>query len=119
MSDFTGIKLTGVEGLRNKLRVLLPATRAAVREAVATSALLLESDAKALAPVDTGRLRSSIHTEISSDGLSAVVETGVDYSYFLEFGTRYIAARPFFGPAYEKNRLPFIARLKAAGLSIK
>lgn len=118
-SDFIGVKLEGVQGFLNKARALVPSTRAAVRQAVAETALLLETDAKQFAPVDTGRLRASIHTEVSSDGLSATVEAGVDYAVFLEFGTRYIQPRPFLGPAYEKNRLPFIARLKAAGLSIK
>ena len=62
-----------MQSLQNKLRALVPATRAAVRQAVATAALLTESDAKRLAPVDTGRLRSAIHAELSSNGLRATV----------------------------------------------
>lgn len=118
-NSFPGIELRGVQSLQNKLRALVPATRAAVRQAVATAALLTESDAKRLAPVDTGRLRSAIHTELSSNGLRATVVAETNYALFVETGTRYQRAQPFLGPAFEKNRAAFLARLKVAGLNIK
>lgn len=119
MSDFASIEVRGVDDLREKLRTLLATTRQAVRDAVATATLLTESDAKVLAPVDTGRLRSAIHSTLSEDGLRGVVVAGTEYAVWVEFGRRGQRAQPFLSPAYEKNRLPFLARLKAAGLSIK
>ena len=117
-SNGVTLSLQGASGLLNKLRLLVPATRAAVRGAVAETALLIESDAKRFAPVDTGRLRSSIHADLAGNGLSATVGTNVSYALFIEFGTRRARAQPFLFPAFEKNRLRFLARLKAAGLSI-
>jgi len=57
--------------------------------------------AKRLAPVDTGRLRSSIANELGRDskGLVARVGTNVEYAPYLELGTRRMSARPFLRPA--------------------
>lgn len=115
----TSISLKGLPSVLNKVRLLVPQTRAAVREAVATTALLVESDAKQLAPVATGRLRSSIHAVIAPNGLSATVSTNVVYALHIEFGTRYQKAQPFLRPAFEKNKGAFLANLKKAGLSVK
>jgi HK97 gp10 family phage protein len=64
-----------------------------------------------LAPVDTGFLRSHIRQRISDDGLA--YEIGVReedfegagkpfYPVYLEFGTRFMHARPFIFPARDK-----------------
>jgi phage gpG-like protein len=46
----------------------------------------VESDAKALAPVDTGALRASISSEISGD--TARIGSNLDYSLYVEEGHR-------------------------------
>ena len=51
---------------------------------------------------DTGRLVSSIAT--SRVGQSIRVGSGVVYSKFLEFGTRFMAARPWLQPSIDKTR---------------
>lgn len=112
MASSVSVQLQGKQGLLNKLKLLVPKVREGAKQAVAETALLIESDAKQLAPVDTGRLRSSIHAEIAPDGLSATVSDGVTYGIFIELGTRRQKAQPFLGPAYEMNRLAFIANLK-------
>ncbi|GAB2959000.1 hypothetical protein GCM10027048_27740 [Hymenobacter coalescens] len=118
MANNVSVAVQGVPGLLNKVRLLIPKTREAVRTAVAQTALQVESDAKGFAPVDTGRLRSSIKADISASGLSATVSTNVSYAVFQEFGSRYQAAQPFLGPAFEKNRQAFLNNLKAAGLKL-
>jgi HK97 gp10 family phage protein len=112
VANSVSIQLKGVEGLLNRAKLLVPRIKAGVQQTVAETALLIETDAKLFAPVDTGRLRASIHAEIAPNGLSATVEAGVDYAVFLEFGTRRQRAQPFLFPAYEKNRLAFVAALK-------
>lgn len=112
MGSSVSIELKGADSLLGKLKALVPKVREGTRLTVAQTALLIETDAKLFAPVDTGRLRASIHAEIAPDGLSATVSDGVDYGVFVEFGTRFQRAQPFLHPAYEKNRLAFVANLK-------
>ncbi len=68
-----------------------------LKEGVMGYAYLVERGSKIFAPVDTGRLRSSIGTSfgILSGGLSAYVAPNVDYAYFVHQGTRNMRGRPF------------------------
>ena len=64
--------------------------------------LFVEGEAKLLAPVDTGNLRSSMsHT---SDDEKATIGTNVEYAIFLEKGTSRQKAQPFLTPAAENNK---------------
>ncbi len=66
----------------------------------------IERDAKKQCPVDTGRLRGSITTNIIST-YSGEVGTNVEYAEYVEYGTRYQSAQPYFEPAVEKNEDKF------------
>ena len=56
-----------------------------------------EGYAKALCPVDTGRLRNSItHTQ---DSKYAYVGTNVEYGKYVELGTHKMKAKPYLKPA--------------------
>lgn len=114
MANKLSIKLEGAPGLLNKIKLAVPRIRQNVREEVATTALLIESSAKELSPVDTGLNRASIHAEFSNDGLGAEVVAPTEYAIFLEVGTRYMTARPFMGPAFELHRGRFLERMKQA-----
>lgn len=67
----------------------------------------IEADAKALAPVDTGALRSSISTTITGDGrggaMTAEIGPTVEYGVFQEYGTSTQSGTPFMGPAYDRR----------------
>lgn len=56
-------------------------------------------------PVDTGRLRASIHTTISiqSRAVTATVSTPVHYAPYVELGTRRMRAKPYLVPALERE----------------
>ena len=71
------------------------------RSLVQASAAMVERGAKGKAPVDTGALRSSIHTQLGDGGMSASIAPGVHYAVYLEYGTRRMAAQPFMGPAFQ------------------
>lgn len=72
---------------------------------------MAESFAKALCPVDTGRLRNSItHQQISSD--TEVVGSNVEYAPYVELGTSKMGARPFIRPAAENHSAEYTAVLK-------
>ena len=64
------------------------------------AALTLEENAKLNCPVDTGRLRASITTEVGN--LEAEVGTNVEYAPSVEFGTSKQSAQPFMRPALDK-----------------
>lgn len=89
-------------------------------EAVVKFGLRVLRRAKRLAPVDTGRLRSSIHIVdntgvlVPPDGDSTVLKepteegavrigTNVRYAPYIEFGTRHMAAQPFLRPALDEE----------------
>ena len=60
----------------------------------------VEALAKQLVPVRTGFLRSSIYAYIN--GWVATVGASAPYASFVEFGTRYMQARPYLYPAIQQ-----------------
>lgn len=66
----------------------------------------IERDAKKSCPVDTGRLRGSITTNIIST-YSGEVGTNVEYADYVNSGTRYQEAQPYFDSAVKKNEDKF------------
>lgn len=101
----------GVSVVFNGLPKLRGQLRSRASAIVRATALSIETDAKARAPVDTGALRGSIHTEVVTD-LSAIVGPSVDYGDYVEYGTSRMAAQPFMTPAAEAARPRFIAAMK-------
>lgn len=81
------VEIKGVRQTVGKLNRLNVVAKQRVREQVAKSALAIERKAKREAPVDTGRLRSSIQSQFYSGGLSAEVGPSVHYGPYVEFGT--------------------------------
>lgn len=79
---------------------------------------LIEQTAKIYCPVDTGRLRDSIHTTIDESGKTVVgtVSTDVEYAPYQEFGTYKMAAHPFLRPAYDESK-PVIRELFRSNLA--
>ena len=53
----------------------------------------IEKEAKAITPVDTGRLKRSIAADVQ--GLEANIGTDVEYAHFVHDGTYKMPARPF------------------------
>lgn len=72
-------------------------------------------DMRAIVPVRTGDLRSTIRTdpatdesvEIHAGGMpGAVTGQEVDYPVYVELGTRYMSAQPFMKPSLYRERHP-------------
>lgn len=95
---------------RNDFPGIAEALPQAVGQAVHEIAFQIEADAKGLAPVDTGFLRSSIQTSVI-DAFTAEVAVGAHYAAYVEFGTSRMAARPYLTPAVERNRPRLIEAL--------
>ena len=74
---------------------------------------LIQARAKQNAPVRTGQLRDSITSLVEAD--SAFVGSDLDYAPFVEYGTRYMMARPFLSDAVEQSQEGIDRFLKAYG----
>lgn len=88
------------------LEELLTGPEGPVAELLARKGARGEAGAKRRAPVDTGRLRSSITHRLGrdSEGLFVDVGTDVEYARFVELGTSKTAAQPFLLPALDDMR---------------
>lgn len=93
MADIT-ITVTGFDEIGNALNESDQALNDGVNEALQELANDIEDKTTALCPVDTGALQDSIDVQVSGDTLTAVA--GEDYATFVDEGTRFMDAQPFF-----------------------
>lgn len=86
-------------------------------ESVSTSSLDGISE-RSIASRTYGQLHTNIKVENKRKGKSkgsrgAAITTGDSFwGFFLEFGTRYIPAKPWFEPAFRKNNVRMLEELK-------
>lgn len=132
------IELKGVEKAIRKLKFYETEKIGSVKKIVAETGHRIEAQAKVLAPVKHGNLKTSIHTETENKGLAALIGTGVNYAPHVEYGTRPhiirvkkagalsdgkkifgkvvkhpgTRAQPFLTPAYNRNKQRFINEIK-------
>lgn len=86
---------------KSALEKLSPILRMNLGKALAKIARDAEGQAKAVVPVDTGYLKSSIQAKPIGPLLWEVA-VGAHYGVFVEFGTVHQGARPYLGPAIER-----------------
>jgi hypothetical protein len=67
------VKIEGDKELMKLYREMPPVLRKELKRAISNTARVMEGDAKKFSPVDMGRLRSSIRTEMDADGMGAWV----------------------------------------------
>ena len=88
----------------NFLRDMEDATEAAMEEAGS----LFVAEAQRYCPVDTGKLRDSIRSEVS--GLEMFAGSDLDYSVPVELGTRRAPPQPYLRPAFD-SVLPMVVAI--------
>lgn len=98
-----GIKLLGFAAVDEMLDEVNPAS-GDMDEKLEEAARLVEADAMRMAPVDTGRLKNSIHSRPKERGKSWVVGSNVKYAPYQEYGTSKMPAQPYLRPALQKNK---------------
>lgn len=116
------LKLEGFDKLKRAFARAPDAVRRHASTAVYVSSLQVASRARALVPVDSGALQRSIGVSHGNESLSAdvgLVSADTYYWRFVEFGTRNMAARPFFRPAAEESASFFVAQMKDVGPQIE
>ena len=101
-------EVSGVEEFKQAMQQLDSAMQKYVHGLLAEWAEDVKALANQLAPVRTGYLRSSIYAKIQE----WIAEIGAEatYAMFVEFGTRYMQARPYLFPAVEEY-LPELERI--------
>jgi len=116
---------SGDDTVKTALKSIQRALAGSLVDIVRVGAMPIENEAKTLAPVKTGTLRRSIHTEvIDSSSTSATARTGTDvvYARRLEFGfvgrdslgrLYNQAPRPYLRPAFDTKKAQAIADMKA------
>lgn len=89
------------EGIKFEIKDNSEAFKAALKSRlpVALEAVGIQAEgyAKAMCPVDTGRLRNSISHAVSQE--TAYIGTNVEYAPYVELGTYKQAAKPYLKPA--------------------
>lgn len=95
----------------NRIGEVSDKLRRRAREEQLACASRIVQRAQALVPVRTGALRNSIQVEnpratpLGETGFrEIIVSAGMFYAPFIEFGTRFMASRPYLRPAAEGER---------------
>lgn len=99
------ISFSGIGDLESKLK--RNASMSEVKKIVKSNGAELNASAARKAPVDTGFLRRSIIFEIANLGMVARSVALAEYAPYLEWGTRFMSAQPFMGPAFRQQSKKF------------
>lgn len=99
------VKFKGVKEL--KIALKKKADMSVVRQIVRQNGVQLQTKAQRNAPVDTGTLKRSIGLDISDGGLTAESKAGAEYAPYVEWGTRFMDAKPFMRPAFHEQKEQF------------
>lgn len=115
MTGFT-VNITGIAQAQKELNKYVSRKTKELVDETNKAALKVERGAKRRAPVDTGRLRSSIHavptnsvdeeTGVRTGKEDSAVVTNVVYAPFQEF------INPYLFPAWENERKEYIENVK-------
>ncbi len=94
------IDIEGVEQFKAAMAKLDSGMQKHVHEQLASWAANVKALARRTVPVRTGYLRSTIYAKIQ--GWVAQIGAEATYAMFVEFGTRYMRARPYLHPAIQQ-----------------
>ena len=83
------------------------ANLADVQNAVKLNTTEMHRKASRRVAVDTGHLRRSLTIDFMDGGLTGRVSTNVEYAMYVEYGTRFATAQPFFRPSLYEQREQF------------
>lgn len=111
-----GVQLKGLDELKRALKDNCDLSD--VKRVVQTNGDRLNREMKAQTHVafvkgySHGDTAGSINTEITDGGMTARVGPATEYAPYVEWGTRFMSAEPFVGPAFLKIRAQFIADMQ-------
>jgi HK97 gp10 family phage protein len=108
------LDVKGVEQFEAKMRSLDSAIQKHVHLKLVSLGADVAAEARRLAPMRTGRLRSSIFSRVREWML--VIGATAPYALFVEFGTRYMQARRFLWRAIQRY-LPQLGSIMGEAIS--
>ena len=103
-----------LEVVANHTNEVIAAMDIAIARGLEAIGIEAESDAAAICPVDTGRLRNSITHTIDANDKAAIIGTNVSYSLYVHEGVHGRKGQPFLRDAVTKNVSKYRDILKAA-----
>ena len=101
MSVEVSIDIEGVQRFKAVMRRLDSGMQRHVHRQLASWAADVKASAKRIVPVRTGYLRSTIYAKIQE--WVAEIGAKATYALYVEFGTRYMRARPYLYPAIQEH----------------
>ena len=111
------LKITGLDRLKAGLEAAPRRLRAVANCVVIQQMSMVTERARAIVPVRTGYLRSTIYSK-KIGFLGWEVGASAFYAGFVEFGTRYMRARPYLRPAVEE-KMPLVREALKDALILK
>ena len=106
------VEMKGLQKAIKDIKMYELTKQEGVKQIVAKTALLVESEAVSRAPVDTGNLKNSMLVNFYKGGTSAEISNSALYAPYVEFGTKRMVSQPFLFPAWEASRPDYIESLK-------
>ena len=104
------LEIHGLDDLENKLKE--GADLGLVKDMLKKHATQMQQEAMRNAPVDTGALKRYIMLSMYDGGFTWRVKSLINYSSYVEWGTRYQTAQPFIRPAFYQQRTKFLSDLR-------
>ena len=104
------IRIEGLEAAIEAFNSYAESTTERLSQGIAEGCMIVEGEAIAEAPEDTGALRESIHSQMN--GLTGTVGTNIEYAIYQEFGTYKMRAHPFLVPALKSKKEEVINTIK-------
>jgi len=104
------IEIIGIERLTLRINKAADSLDEKIMDGLEIIGENIVADAKAFAPIKTGRLRNSIGKTVFGRELEVYAEA--EYAAYVEYGTSRMRPQPFLRPAFEANRADLITVLK-------
>lgn len=103
------IRVTGLKKLQKSLKdnVTMDDVKRVVRKNGSELQDKMQEKADFKMGYATGETKRSIVLEIEDDGFTAEVEPTTEYAPYVEYGTRFMDAQPFVGPAFREQKKKF------------
>ena len=101
MSVTVSINLQGIEEFQRAIDRFNSSIKNQVQTQLSNWALIVQRDAERIVPVRTGYLRSTIYAKMQEWQMEIGAEA--IYAAAVEFGTRFMQAKPYLNPAIETH----------------